>query len=85
MIHSDNVDFNAVMQTWLKSSVPVDVFRLVEYNGIHRHTNQMRGGILIYVRNYFNIPLRNKLNDLQFIEVLWCWVEYYESTLRVLY
>ena len=30
----------------------------------------MRGGILIYVRNYFNIPLRNKLNDLQFIEVL---------------
>ena len=84
-ISYEKPDVISIVETWFKNNTEIDLFKLGGYKVIHHHTDQVRGGVVIYIKENLYMEPCNELNAMPFTESLWCWIEEPKTSKRLLF
>ena len=60
-------------ETWLKSDVDECIVNVPGYKMFRKDTAEVRGGVILLVRNLIDVDLCSELNDLNVKDTLWLW------------
>ena len=61
-------------ETWLKSDIDDCIVNIPGFNLYRRDTDEVRGGVILMVREHIDVELCSQINDLNVKDTLWLWV-----------
>ena len=62
-------------ETWLKPVIDDISVNIPGFNVFRKDTNEVRGGVLLYVKEHIRVELCDELNNMNVSDTLWLWLK----------